>query len=289
MTTETIIHRWVTTVSLQLPSLKNNTADAERLLEALASKIGGRPVHADLHLIDQLPGLLRQTGFRLRVVLFEDRGRWLLLAAEDPAIEARVLGLAVDLGTTRVTLRLVDLASGNALGEETFDNPQTAVGPDILTRIHHAADPAGRRQLQDLIVDGLNQAVGRICHRFGLDPQRIFMLSLAGNTAMTHLFLGLNPYWMIREPYIPAVNRPPVMRTAAIGLNLHPAARMLIFPNVGSYFGGDLIAGILFSGLHKRAETAILVDVGTNAEVVLGNRDWLMACAGAAGNCGMDN
>ena len=79
MTTETIIHRWVTTVSLQLPSLKNNTADAERLLEALASKIGGRPVHADLHLIDQLPGLLRQTGFRLRVVLFEDRGRWLLL------------------------------------------------------------------------------------------------------------------------------------------------------------------------------------------------------------------
>ena len=280
---EMIVDRWVTPIALSPPSLRNNTADADRLLEALGQKLGGRPVHADLDLIARIPGLLRQYRFRLRTVLFEDRGRWLLVGVEPPRTTASLSGLAVDLGTTRVTLRLVDLETGAASGEETFDNPQTAIGPDILTRIHHAARPGGLAALQDLIVDGLNGAIGRLCTRCGRDPLRIHLVSLAGNTAMTHLLLGLDPYWMIREPYIPAVNRPPVMRAAALGLAVHPAARMLVFPNVGSYFGGDLIAGILFSGLHRRAETAMLVDVGTNAEVVLGNQDWLMACAGAAG------
>ncbi len=100
---------------------------------------------------------------------------------------------------------------------------------------------------------------------------------------MTHLLLGLAPSWMIREPYIPVVNRPGLIPSAALGLQASPNARVFIFPNIGSYFGGDLIAGLLYSGLHQSEETALLVDVGTNAEVVLGNKEWLIACAGAAG------
>jgi uncharacterized 2Fe-2S/4Fe-4S cluster protein (DUF4445 family) len=100
---------------------------------------------------------------------------------------------------------------------------------------------------------------------------------------MTHLFMGLEPRWMIREPYIPVVNRPGVLKALDLGIDANPFARVLVFPNIGSYFGGDLVAGILFSKLHQREGTAILVDVGTNAEVVLGNRDWLIGCAGAAG------
>jgi len=100
---------------------------------------------------------------------------------------------------------------------------------------------------------------------------------------MTHFFMGLNPYWIIREPYIPVVNKPGLIKAKEFGINVNPLARVIIFPNVGSYFGGDLIAGILFSGIDKKKDVSILVDVGTNAEVLLGNKHWLIACAGAAG------
>jgi uncharacterized 2Fe-2S/4Fe-4S cluster protein (DUF4445 family) len=177
----------------------------------------------------------------------------------------------------------VDLQAGDILAEQTIDNPQVAVGPDILTRIHHADRPGGARDLQARIIQALNREIKALTATAGYRSTDVYAVSLAANTAMTHLLLGLDCRWMIREPYIPAVNRPPVMGTAELGIEVHPAARIFVFPNVGSYFGGDLIAGVFFSGLHRREETAILVDVGTNAEVVLGNRDWLMACAGAAG------
>ena len=161
--------------------------------------------------------------------------------------------------------------------------PRSAVGPDVLARIHHVETAGGLDQLNRLIVDGINRQLRKLCSTCGISPETIHLVSIAGNTAMTHLLMGLNPRWMIREPYIPVVNRPGVIRTAELGIDVHPTARALVFPNVGSYFGGDLIAGILYCDMDQREETAILVDVGTNAEVVLGNRNWMMACAGAAG------
>jgi uncharacterized 2Fe-2S/4Fe-4S cluster protein (DUF4445 family) len=277
-------NRWVRTVTLSRPSLGDNTADADRLEAALNKTLGTRIVHMDPDLLKQLPDRLRQWDFRATTVLFkndDDAGILVHLTAPD-AVEA-LCGLAVDLGTTRVVLRIIDLSTGEHLGESVFDNPQIAVGPDVLARIHHVETPGGLHRLNRLIIEGINNQLRRLCSRCSTSPERIHLVSIAGNTAMTHLLMGLNPRWMIREPYIPVVNRPGVVRTAELGLDVHPSARALIFPNVGSYFGGDLIAGILFCDMDRREETAILVDVGTNAEVVLGNRNWMMACAGAAG------
>jgi uncharacterized 2Fe-2S/4Fe-4S cluster protein (DUF4445 family) len=274
---------WIQTVSLDPPSIKDNTADTDRLLHALSLRINTNELHIDLDLIRQLPERLRQFGYRIRSILWKDRQRWHLLevtAAEDSRIAA---GLAVDLGTTRVVLRLLDLATGATLAESAFDNPQEKIGPDILARIHFAEKESGLRELNEWIVSGLNSAIAHLCESQQLEPEQIYALAVAGNTTMTHLFMGLNPRWIIREPYIPAVNAPGVMKAAALGLQVHPRARVLIFPNIGSYFGGDLIAGILFSEIYKKSRTCILVDVGTNAEVVLGNKNWLIACAGAAG------
>jgi uncharacterized 2Fe-2S/4Fe-4S cluster protein (DUF4445 family) len=216
-------------------------------------------------------------------VLFKEKQHWVLIGITDAEEASPVAGLAVDLGTTRVMLRLLDFTTGATLAESAFDNPQEKIGPDILARIHFAEKENGLKELNERIVSGLNSAIAHLCESQKLEPEHIYALAVAGNTTMTHLFMGLNPRWIIREPYIPVVNAPGVMKADALGLHVHPRARVLIFPNIGSYFGGDLIAGILFSEINKTSQTCILVDVGTNAEVVLGNKNWLIACAGAAG------
>ena len=274
---------WIRFVALRPPSLKDNTADTDRLLTALKKEFAAEEIDVDLDLLKQLPPVLRATDYRIRCTVFRDRRRWVLTGIDAFDALRPAAGIAVDLGTTRVVLRLIDLASGRVLGEHAFDNPQITIGPDVLARIHHADSPGGLKELNGLIVGGLNTAVGKICRTAGIQPRDICAVSVAGNTSMTHLFLGLEPRWIIREPYIPVVNRPGVLKAADLGIQVSPFARVLVFPSIGSYFGGDLIAGIFFSGLHRRPEPALLVDVGTNAEVVLGNRDWLLGCAGAAG------
>jgi uncharacterized 2Fe-2S/4Fe-4S cluster protein (DUF4445 family) len=274
---------WIRSVSLSPPSLTDNTADADRLITALRQELDTASVAVDLDLLKRLPEAIRRWGYRARCTVFRDHGGWVLTGISSAETPRPALGLAVDLGTTRVVLLLIDLSTGRPIAESAVDNPQIVIGPDVLTRIHHAETAGGLKELNDLVITGLNGAIGALCRNSGHAPSDICVLAVAGNTAMTHLFLGLAPRWIIREPYIPVVNTPGVLRAADLRISAGPFARVLVFPNIGSYFGGDLIAGILFSGLHRRQDTAILVDVGTNAEVVLGNEHWLIGCAGAAG------
>ena len=274
---------WVRTVRLAKPTLQDNTADTDRLISALKTDLQTDAVHIDLDLIKKLPNLLRKWEYNLRCILFKDRRRWLVTGVAGVDEARTFAGLAVDLGTTKVVLRLLDLFDGRTLGESGFDNPQLAVGPDILARIHFAETSGGLEHLNELITTGLNQTVQDLCRSCRLEPQDIHTVTVAGNTAMTHLLIGIDPRWIIREPYIPVVNKPGILKAADLGIQVNDGARVFIFPNVGSYFGGDLIAGIFFANLHRQSETAILVDVGTNAEVVVGNENWLIACAGAAG------
>ena len=274
---------WVRTVSLNSPSLQDNTADADRLIAQLKIDLNTDAVDIDFDLLRQLPSILRQSKFEVRCVLHKDTHRWVVIGIGDLSQPKPVVGLAVDLGTSRVVLRLVNLEDGSILGESGFDNPQLEVGPDILARIHFSETSDGLTRLNHLIIAGLNRFIEELCQLCKLDSQDIYALAVAGNTSMTHLFLGLNPRWIIREPYIPVVNTPRILKAQALGIEINPCARVFVFPNVGSYFGGDLIAGILYSGLHSAEDTAILVDVGTNAEVIVGNQNWMIACAGAAG------
>ncbi len=274
---------WVKTVTLAPPSLSNNTADADRLLEALKPELRSRRIRIDYPLLKTLPGICRRHDFRVRCVLFQDRGEYVLLAVLDPDGLEPAAGLALDIGTTTVDMALVDLWNRDVLGKTRFTNPQVQIGPDVLTRIHHAETEDGLERLNRLLREALNAHVEALCRASGIRKEHLFIVSAAGNTAMTHLFLGLCPRHLIREPYIPVVNRIPLIYAAEIGIRIHPAGRVFVFPNIGSYFGGDLFAGILYSRLHEKEDLSFLVDVGTNAEAVLGNREWLMACAGAAG------
>lgn len=276
---------WIRRVSLSPPSLQNNIADADRLNAELKRQLKTESVKIDLNVLRELPFRLREWGYSARCVVVRDRDadRWHLIGISNPLENLRLVGVAVDLGTSRIVIRLVELSSGEILFEGSFDNPQLGVGPDVLTRIHACDQPGGLEKLNRMIIHELNRQIRNACDACGLHTRDVYLVALAGNTSMTHLFMGLSPKWLIREPYIPVVNSPDVQNADAYGLQINPAGRVIILPNIGSYFGGDLIAGILHSGISRQADPAILVDVGTNAEVVLGNDSWLVACAGAAG------
>jgi len=274
---------FVKTLSLNSPSLKDNTADVDRLVHSLKNELDTDHVAMELDLVRRLPHLMREWDYNLDCILYRDGAKWGISGIEGADDPSPVCGIAVDLGTTRVVMRIVDLVSGRTLGQTAFDNPQIEIGPDILARIHHTDTDLGLDRLNRAIVNGMNENIETLARSYDIDLENIHSMTVAGNTAMTHLFLKLDPHWIIREPYIPVVNRPGVMDAKALGIAIAPDAKVLTFPNIGSYFGGDLIAGILYSGMDSSDETSILVDVGTNAEVVLGNSQWLIACAGAAG------
>ncbi|MDI6795943.1 MAG: ASKHA domain-containing protein [Desulfatibacillaceae bacterium] len=271
-------------ISLARPGIGDNTADAERLCQALMRAFGNRQVRVDWQLLPQLPHMLRQGDFAVKATVFPGReGLVVIDLAPASAPSSPILGLAVDIGTTRVAIRLVDMETGKSFGETSFDNPQIAVGPDILSRIHYAHSQEGAKELARQIRSAIGRESQALAKRAGLDSGRILAAAVAGNTAMTHLFLGLPTANMIREPYIPVINNPGSWKAHTLDLPFAPLARVFVFPNIGSYFGGDLVAGIMQTGMDAQQEVAMLVDVGTNAEVVVGNQDWLMACAGAAG------
>lgn len=277
---------WIKALEVELtpPSLKDNTGDVDRLIKGLHRTLGEAPIHVDLAWARSLPHLLREHRYRVCVVLGEGQGAWNLLEVRKPDPGRRICGVALDLGSSTLVLRLLDVKTGETLDEATAHNPQIEAGADILSRIHYATQTRdGLERLQTLVMGRINQMIGELAERHHIADTDILGFSVAGNTTMTHFFLGLDPFWICREPYIPVVNRPDFFTAKELGLKGNPRAPVMVFPNVGSYFGGDLIAGILASGMTRQEEVSFLVDVGTNAEVVVGNQDWLMACAGAAG------
>lgn len=290
-------------LQLTPPSLKDNTATIDRLGKALR-RVTGQWSPAPVGRLWAFAQVVRAAGQQVTATVAPGPGGLVLVEVEPgdttgqsipPQVLARAaevperlwgrqgLGVALDIGSTHLQATLHDLSDGRELAKGTRLNPQTAVGADILTRILAAATPEGLRQMQNMLVSATNEIINEMCSAASRAPAEVAGLVGAGNTTMTHFFLGLDAQSICREPYIPVANRPAPFYGAALGLDIAPKAVVWLLPNVGSYFGGDLVAGIVAADLHRREQVAILVDVGTNAEVVLGNRDWLVACAGAAG------
>jgi uncharacterized 2Fe-2S/4Fe-4S cluster protein (DUF4445 family) len=274
---------FVRSIRVERPSLTDNTADAQRLELSLQQALGTDHIRIPLPLLKRLPSNLRAWDFEAKAVVFKDRQSWILVDLLDPASDRPILGIALDIGTTGIVICLVDLETGQEMGEKGFDNPQADIAPDVLARIHHSRRPGGLLELQHLVIQAVNQNILELCAENRFRKEDVFLIAGAGNTVMTHLFLGIEAFEIIKEPYIPCTNIPDTQRAARLKLDINENGHIFLFPNIGSYFGGDLIAGILYSDLDQRQETCLMVDVGTNAEIVVGNRDWLIACAGAAG------
>ncbi|MGQ9558507.1 MAG: ASKHA domain-containing protein [Desulfurispora sp.] len=273
-------------LELEPPALEDNRSDTERLRQAI-NRHWPRDVHIPLSLLrEPLSDHLRQEEWRVTATLSFDLAESAplhLVDVEPGDTTASLWGLAVDIGTTTVVAYLISLHDGRVRAVAADFNGQGPLGEDILTRIGHAANPAGLQELQQAILMTLQRLVERLAQEAGIHETQIKTVAIAANTTMVHLLLGLDPSRICLAPYIPVTSQPDLYSAAEIGLPVHPRAPVYIFPAVGSYVGGDIIAGILASGLHQRPEVSLFVDIGTNGEIVLGNQDWLVACAGAAG------
>ncbi|MBW1615384.1 MAG: DUF4445 domain-containing protein [Deltaproteobacteria bacterium] len=270
-------------LKLSPPSLKDNVGDADRLLAGLKKELKTDDVKIDLKMLKALPNILRRCNYKIKAVLSAGRDGFGLVKTTEADKKRVFAGIAVDLGTTMIALALINLETKEVMQKVSFINPQVTIAADVLARIHYADNEEGRKKLNRLVINGINNNIKKLSASASILPKDIYCLAIAGNTAMTHFFLSLPTNYLIREPYIPAVNTPPIFKAEEIGLELNKFANVFVFPNIGSYFGGDIIAGILFAGMHEKNEISIFTDVGTNAEVVLGNKDWLIGCAGAAG------
>jgi uncharacterized 2Fe-2S/4Fe-4S cluster protein (DUF4445 family) len=263
------------------PSLHDNTGDIDRLKKAV-SAAKGIAVQIPLRRMADIAANFRKFGFKGAAIINDLPAGAVLVdfLAEQPRM---LPAMALDLGTTHLEASLINLVDGRVLARSNRENSQIEFGADILTRIHYAAKDNGLRRLHEAIVATINELAADLAGKANEKRENIRALAVSGNTTMVHLLLQLDPYHLCREPYIPLVNSPDPFSAAEIGLALHPAAPVWIMPSIGSYFGGDLISGIVASGMDQQEETCMLIDVGTNAEVVVGNREWLIACAGAAG------
>ncbi|HEX8949539.1 MAG TPA: ASKHA domain-containing protein, partial [Dissulfurispiraceae bacterium] len=263
---------------LDKPTSLDKRADRERVEDGLSGAGVEAPVDMPPDLLKDLPRSLREHDFSITPVVGHTRDRRKLVSLNGRAS----YGVAVDVGTTNIVASLFDMRGGQKLGLYENENPQIAAGADVLSRAHLAMAGKGD-DLHNLLMRGVNETLQGLCRAHGIGCKDVHAAVFAGNTIMSHFLLGLPVDTIPVEPYIPVVNRMDFTEPREIGLDIHRHGIVYIFPNTGSYVGGDIVSGILSTGLHKMKKTSMLVDVGTNAEIVLGCEDWLMVGAGAAG------
>jgi uncharacterized 2Fe-2S/4Fe-4S cluster protein (DUF4445 family) len=276
-------------LELDEPSLSDQRTDLERVLAALDDL----ELRVDLGVLRSLGGVLRAADYQVTAVIIDD----VLIDVQPGDTTARLYGIAFDLGTTTVVATLLDLSTGTPLAVASMLNKQQPFGADVITRISAIMmDPAAMGTLTRLAHETLAELTADVCGQAGVDPAEVCEVALAGNATMTHIALGIDPEPLGVAPFIMAARQlPEVLAVADLGLPVHPRARAFPFPAFGAYVGGDITAGLLASGMDRDSRTRLFVDIGTNCEIVLGNRDWLLATAapagpafeGAAIRCGM--
>ncbi len=271
------------------PTAADARADLERVRHAL------RPLDCPeigLDLLRRLPGLLRQSAFRATATVADGE----LIDLEPGDTSGACFGVAVDLGTTTVVGVLVNLATGAEAAVEAMLNPQAAFGDDVISRIRLCRDdPGGLAQVQGVILGALNTLVEALVRSAGVDRRQLYEIVLAGNTAMQQIACGLSPAALGEVPFVPVFRDALFLRAADLGLAIHPGGRIYVFPQIGGFVGGDTVAGILASRLDRESGSALLVDIGTNGELVLAHDGVLTAASVAAGpafegarmSCGM--
>lgn len=276
-------------VTIEPPSLDDQTTDWDRLLRALSLQHDIHDVTASLPMLRTLGRDLREADWDVTAML--DMGDPIANAHVQPRLidllpgnqSDRCYGVAIDIGTTSNVIYLIDLLSGRVVDRASAYNAQIQAGEDVISRIIFSQKSDGLRRLQRMVLKTLNGLLEELASRNQIPSRQISKAVIAGNTTMIQLFLALDPRTIREMPFIPTIGQPLPVTAEEIGLNINTQATVDCLPVVGAYVGADITAGILASSMHDTDALTLFIDVGTNGEIVLGNRDWLITCACSAG------
>lgn len=277
-------------VELKPPKLDNPLDDLFNLETNLLQD--HKELHLPLSLLQNLSTFLRKNDFKATFVLSNGQ----IVNIESGDTTPRSFGLAFDIGTTTVAGTLIDLRSGQDLAVRAKTNPQHIYGADVITRLNFSVnEPGGLGKLQNMIIETINEIIEELIAETDVNFREIYEMSLAGNTIMNHIFLGVNPQYIGESPYIPTFREGQTYTAEELGLTLLPKAQVSILPNISGYIGGDITGFILAYDLNKKDKITLSIDIGTNGEIILGSCNRLLCCSAAAGpafegghiSCGM--
>jgi uncharacterized 2Fe-2S/4Fe-4S cluster protein (DUF4445 family) len=273
-------------LQLPAPTAQDNLPDITRLISYLKLKHDEHRLEVDLSVIRKLPDVIREDDFKVTATLVRpvrDVGKTLIINVQPGDTTHRSYAIAMDIGTTTIYGQIIDLITGDVLAEHGEFNGQISYGEDVISRIVFAEKPGGLEKISAVVINTINKILRKIVKESGVDPEDISTITLAGNTTMTQLMLAVNPRSIRRSPYVPAATMYPPIKAADLGMDLVGHVTALVYPAVSSYVGGDIVAGVMGSGIYRSEAITLYLDVGTNAEIVIGNKEWLACAACSAG------
>ena len=263
-------------VELAEPTLSDQQTDLARLLAA----IDDLELRVDIHALRRLPTIVRRADFKVTAVIVDD----ILIDVEPGDTTAERYAIAFDLGTTTVVATLLDTSTGTPAAVESMLNKQQPFGADVITRISATMlDPDALGRLRELAGSTLDELARDVCAEAGVDPALVYEIAVAGNATMIALALGIDPEPLGVAPFIMSTAALPETLAADLGVEVHPRARAFVMPALGAYVGGDIVAGMLASGMDRDKRLRLFIDVGTNCEIVLGDGERILATAAPAG------
>ncbi len=278
---EPLVHKIY--LELDPPSENNTISDQEKLYSKIRLNRTIPVMQAGLTILQQLPSLLRENNWKITVTSALRGGTEEIVRIDPGDTSEKNYGVAIDLGTTTIVAHLINLNTAETIGSQAKYNSQIKYGEDVISRIMYANTEEKLNELNALAVNDINDLIAGLILESKVRLKDINYIMFAGNTTMTHLLYGIDVSNIRKEPYIPVVLNMPVIRAAEIGIKINARGLLSAVPSVASYVGGDILAGILFCGMHESNDLSLLIDMGTNGEMVLGNNEWLMCCSASAG------
>ncbi|MBE0429162.1 MAG: DUF4445 domain-containing protein [Thermoleophilia bacterium] len=270
-------------VALKPPDAANNINDLDRLKLGLKSQHGIEAASVAFRVIRDLPEALRAQDWSATATTVETARGSKVIQVTPGDRTGEDYSIVLDVGTTSIYAQLLDLNEGKTLAQSSEYNGQISYGEDVITRIVHSQRPGGRKQLQEAVVSTISQVVEKVLDKGGVDRCQISHMVAAGNTTMTHLLTDVNPKFIRIAPYTPAATFLPPVRADELGIDVCDHVHLYTFPCVSSYVGGDIVSGIIGSGVFQTDKITLYIDIGTNGEAVVGNSEWLVATSCSAG------